>query len=732
MEDNEFDDLETQRFTKRYRAFESRPPVPLTDIEKTEQNLRELTPKPEHKYVHEGVIAYGGMKLISRLRDRDSLRDVAHATLLNADADMVTMGRFIREARITANLEHPNIIPIHDMGIEGGVPYFTMKLIDGDTLMDIIDGLRKKNEPYVKKYTLSERLRIFRHMLNAILFAHTKGVIHLDLSPGNVLVGRHGEVLVLDWGLAKVMGVPSGFRTDHTDGKEAMHSRLDGTPQTQVNDGIAQGTPGYMAPEQASGQNTALDIRTDIYSLGASLYAILTLESPIPGRSLREVLANTVAGNFVPPRKRAKHYIPSSLNAVVMKAMATKPEDRYQNVRAFRDDIDAFLDGRATLAERATIFKHAMLFLRRNFLPVALTLLLVLTIGGYGIYQMLNDYMALWHWGRPVYEIDYRTDLSGDTPSLIFTDSANQLLTDPFVFDAQGYRIPAGHSIWLPVQRPFNDGRAVFRIRTDRLDFDIFWGASNVSFRQAEDAPPGTMIRFRDGTIAVSNNRFSGRPVPYDEKLFPNRTLEEPTEFVITVQSINGVISVFVNNALALKANDAFPLPATRPAVGLRAGSAPLHLCSAALRPASPDAALGQFALPEMLVWRHATEEAAKQYVSVAKETGDASVAQRAMVRAMYLVLYRMPEFPNPEAALDSIREQFPLKTPQFVEDQYYMVKAEILWRNGDFADAFRMLRLVTDPTGRQRAARNLAGYDYALPPETTRQLERFVTGEEI
>lgn len=720
---------ETRRYTKRYKTFTAK--LPLSDIERTEEHLKKMTPKPDGKYEHEGVIAYGGMKLISRLRDKDTLRDVAHATLLNPDADMGTIGRFIREARITANLEHPNIIPIHDIGVEGNnIPYFTMKLMDGDTLYDILEHLRSRDPEYVTRFNLSERLRIFRHVLSAIFFAHNKGVIHLDLSPGNILVGKYGEVLVLDWGLSKILSESKNPVMKIEAMRNEMRKRLEASPIADQTDGIAQGTPGYMAPEQASGHHSLHDVRTDIYALGAILYSILTLESAIPGKTIRDVLRNTVEGNFIPPRDRVRFYIPSSLNAVVMKAMATDPANRYQRVSELREDIDAFLDGRATLAERPTLLKHGLLFFRRNAVPVILAFLLIALLGGYGIYQVLNDYMALWHWGKPVYAVNYAADIKSGIPGLQFSDTCNNAATDPFVFGAKGFVIPPRCSAWISEPKPYMDAHVAFTVNAPLLDMDIFWGCSNVPLIDSAYAPPGTMIRIRNKTISVSNNRYSGVPVPFDTKKISIWS-RQSMEYVVTVQTINGEMNIFINNIHVFNTNDPYPAPHGKAWLGIRAGNQSLTLGAIRVSPASPDASLGQFAIPEMLVWRDAVAEAVQQYIRIAGQTASADVANQSLQRAMYLILYRMRDFTNPVIELDAVRNVFPEEFPNWLEDQYYAVKAELYWRNGDFSESFRFLRLISDPQCRHLAACQLAGYHYDLSPEIARILNTFVTQTE-
>ncbi|MBR4885411.1 MAG: serine/threonine protein kinase, partial [Lentisphaeria bacterium] len=248
-------------------------------------SIDRLSVKPVQKYRFVRSIGRGGMKMVLQMKDLDATRDVAMAVLPEAPTrpreDLV---RFIEEARITASLEHPNIVPVHEIGIDStGAPYYTMKLLRGGTLAALIAKLAEGNEQFNAEYNTIRLLRIFLKICSGVAFAHSKGVIHLDLKPENIQVGDFGEVLIMDWGLAKVR--------DHLNTPETP----DFNTETKVSgfgsgtlDGIMKGTPGYMAPEQAAGKNSARDERTDIYSLGAILYSLMTWKDPLEEKDVRD------------------------------------------------------------------------------------------------------------------------------------------------------------------------------------------------------------------------------------------------------------------------------------------------------------------------------------------------------------------------------------------------------------------------------------------------------------
>ncbi len=247
--------------------------------------------------------------------DTELGREVAVKRLLRPTPE--NERRFRAEARITAGLQHPNVVAVHDVGTDAeGVPFLVMKRVEGSPLGE----WARRGAP-----SLPRRLAVFRQVCDAIAYAHARGVVHRDLKPDNVLVGAFGEVQVLDWGLAGAEG----------------------------GGGRVAGTPAAMAPEQARGEAT--DARTDVYALGGVLYELLTGVPPYDGPA-DEVLARVRRGDLAPPRARGR--VPAELERVVLRAMATAPGDRYPTVGALAEDLDAWLDGRplphagSTTAER--------------------------------------------------------------------------------------------------------------------------------------------------------------------------------------------------------------------------------------------------------------------------------------------------------------------------------------------------------------------------------------------
>ncbi|MCM8533610.1 MAG: protein kinase, partial [Lentisphaeraceae bacterium] len=268
--------------------------------------------------------------------------------------------------RITASLQHPNIIPVYDIGVDQfGRPFFTMKLIDGETLESTLLKRRKS----VEATSLESLIEVFLKVNEAIAYAHSKGVIHLDIKPANIQISDYGEVLILDWGLAKIVD------EDWVDERFEGYSLSELHKDNKTIDGYVKGTLGYLSPEQAV-PGTHRDHRSDIYALGALLYEMLTLRKPIVGESLKLVLKKTIEGRIKKPSQLVKN-VPRSLEAICMKALETDPDDRYQSVNDIIQDLQAYTRGFATDAEQASSFEQISLFCRRNTAIMALSLFFV-------------------------------------------------------------------------------------------------------------------------------------------------------------------------------------------------------------------------------------------------------------------------------------------------------------------------------------------------------------------
>jgi len=326
----------------------------------------ELDGELEQRYEKLKPIAVGSFKKVWKVFDRKTERYLALAELLDP-FQAGAKQRFLREAKLTALLDHPNIISVYDIGVnEEGKPFFVMELKDGNSLHEAIF---KKHD---SKASVDAEMGIqtFLKVCDAIDYAHSRGVLHLDLKPANIQVGEHGETRVGDWGMGQLLhSVPisSHIETD----PDLM------TPLT-VSDHI-RGTPGYMAPEQTE-LGYQPDSRSDIFALGVLLFVILTKRSPIEGENT-ELIENTKHGRFHHVHSLPSGMnVPSGLKAIIRKAMALQPNDRYQKVSSLQQDLRQYLKGYPTLAEGRGWYQELHYFYKRNRAVTLTTMIALLFI----------------------------------------------------------------------------------------------------------------------------------------------------------------------------------------------------------------------------------------------------------------------------------------------------------------------------------------------------------------
>jgi hypothetical protein len=278
--------------------------------------------------------AKGGLGEVFVAEDQELHREVALKEIQDRHAhNAESRARFLLEAEITGGLEHPGIVPVYGLGqYADGRPFYAMRFIRGDSLQDAINRFHQADvpgrDPGEPTLSLRQLLRRFIDVCNAIAYAHSRGVLDRDLKPGNVMLGQYGETLVVDWGLAK----PLSQREHRTDGGEPTllpHARSE-LGMTQM--GQILGTPAYMSPEQAAGRLEQLGPTSDVYSLGAILYCLLTGRPPYLETSLERTLVQVQLGEFPPPRQ-VKPEVSGALEAICLRAMSLSPADRYSSPR---------------------------------------------------------------------------------------------------------------------------------------------------------------------------------------------------------------------------------------------------------------------------------------------------------------------------------------------------------------------------------------------------------------
>jgi serine/threonine protein kinase len=307
--------------------------------------------------------ASGGMGNVFVARDDQLNRSVALKEIQERLADDRQMrDRFLREAEVTGQLEHPGIVPVYAMGhYDDGRPYYVMRMIRGDSLKHAIAELERlcsQNDEAAYRLELRRLLNRFITACNTIEYAHSRGVVHRDIKPDNILLGPYGETLVVDWGLAKIVGT-SEIHTDVL-GETILQSPLEGTQY-----GTVAGTPSYMSPEQALGWQDAIKPASDVYSLGATLYSLLTGRPPLTEGDLGSLLVRIQKHDFAKPRE-VNPSIPRPLEAICLKAMAPSMSARYQTALELAADLEAFLAGEPVSAWSEPLTVRAARWFRRH------------------------------------------------------------------------------------------------------------------------------------------------------------------------------------------------------------------------------------------------------------------------------------------------------------------------------------------------------------------------------
>ena len=296
----------------------------------------------EERYELDHALGEGGMGAVMLYRDRQIGRRVALKVMHDTDAASPrARRRFVTEARVQGQLEHPAVVPVYDLGLDPqGRIYFTMKRVRGVTLEDVVRDLQRDRRVAEKRWSRRRLLTAFSQVCLAVDFAHQRGVFHRDLKPGNIMLGDFGEVYVLDWGVAKVRG-----QADSTEPDSVSLDDLD-TDETATVPGTLLGTPGYMAPEQLRGLHDRLGPAADVYALGAVLFELLAL-SPLHRRtSFADVVSSTLRGPDAQLSVRAPDAdCPPEIDDVVVRATALDPAARYPSARAMHEAIERYLDG---------------------------------------------------------------------------------------------------------------------------------------------------------------------------------------------------------------------------------------------------------------------------------------------------------------------------------------------------------------------------------------------------
>ncbi|MBT7952990.1 MAG: protein kinase [Gammaproteobacteria bacterium] len=338
----------------------------------------------------------GAMGEILIAKDNELGRSVAYKRIHSHVAEHPGfLKRFFMEAKITAQLQHPNIVPVYGLKTSDDEIGYAMKLIQGKTLNDLIVEAREQIDQNNRTDEYHSQAALLDHFLkvcDALHYAHRKGVVHRDLKPLNIMVGPYNEVYVMDWGISKLVEVDKNTFEDKT---ERVDSEIDKQEEDKTTIGELLGTPVYMSPEQAKGENNILDHRSDIFSLALILFELITLKRALAGKSQIETIERASSATLNPPVPYShKIHVPKQLIAVINKATKLNPNERYATVKEFANDIRRYIRGEAVTA-RPDNLKHKIIrWMNRHraatFNIVSYLILASIFITGWSFYQQQN------------------------------------------------------------------------------------------------------------------------------------------------------------------------------------------------------------------------------------------------------------------------------------------------------------------------------------------------------
>jgi len=683
-----------------------------------------MKPREGNKYNYRKTIGRGGMKMVLQVYDNDTMRDVAMALL----PDVSTRSRreleqFLKEARITASLEHPNIVPVHDIGVDSaGSPFFTMKLISGETLASVLKRLEEGDPEALKNYSFETLMRIYQRICNGMAFAHSKGVIHLDLKPENIQIGEFGEVLILDWGLArKIRPQPLSKNAPSPQATQKIRSI---PPDEEV-----KGTPGYMAPEQIEGKNKLSSYYTDIYALGGILYAMVTFHDPVKHGDIRQMLRDTLSGNIERPSRRVNgREIPYGIEAVILKAMSLDPKDRYYSVRELRDEVVSFIDGFATKAEKAGPVKRAVLFAKRHkrsLISGGVILILSLLLSAAFLREA---YSARSSW-IPVCDLEF------SSPEAVKSGLSEVVFRGmDFQEQPSGWKVLPGRGInaeplqWMWFRDNFPENvkvRLIVSMTKDSRGVEICMAAPKgekpFSFRDFASCSfwveghakyPEMIFRsphfFAPELLAVSTKESTDKPV-----------------FVIEAAHEDGGLILRVNNRDVLKAQDPFSLKGNGPvSIGVRSIGPGVRFSRIMVyRLATPERTTPLLS-GETLQAERLYERAVNRFLMVEENHPGGPLASEALTKAYLTAVSKLEPGPKRDEYCLEIKKRIARGYPKFNLALLMEADACAAWENKDYALAVALMRRIFETNPDTRVVSAVLSLPHSpLPPETATAL---------
>ncbi len=344
------------------------------------------------RYVPLRELGVGGMGEVALVEDRDIGRKVARKRLLPGSGAPDVM-RFVDEVHVVGKLDHPGIVPIHDVGLDDqGEFFYVMKYVEGETLESVVERIRAEDPATLATWTPTHRVSVIVSLLRALDYAHEKGILHRDLKPANVMLGKYGEVMLMDWGVAR----PIGGLPDAADPAAPSNSMASRGRVASTHAGTLVGTPIFMSPEQATGATDALDGRSDLYAVGLMLHELMAGSHLHDGiEDLNTLLVRAMRMEAPSAFALTNQGISPDLSHFLHKALQHAPANRWQTAGEMADELEAILDGRCAIQCPMTLTKRsvrgfARFVDRRPFLAVAAVLTGLTTFVSLGVFAFLH------------------------------------------------------------------------------------------------------------------------------------------------------------------------------------------------------------------------------------------------------------------------------------------------------------------------------------------------------
>ncbi len=654
------------------------------------------------------------------VRDKNSKSRVVIKYLKLTDDVTTKATNFINEARIVAALEHPNIIPIHDIQMhpQGTPPYYTMKLVKGESLATIISKLKDGDIEYKSKYNRNTLLQIFLKVCDAISFAHSKNIINLDIEPSNIKIGKFGEVYVVEWGLSKYYKSSNANATNKTI-QDLMYKE----PLTNQ----AKGTLGYIPLEQIQLSLNDLDPKTDIFSLGAILYSIVTLEKPIIGNSEKEIIEKMQEDNFIiPPIQRTpKQEISITLSKIVMKAMHPNINKRYMTVGSLQQDILNFLHNKETIAYPDNISRKITRISSKykNLRNIISIIVAFLIISFSYVYNQQQKILESW-----IPQVDFQMN---SLKVITENFSLEKILTDrqyPIKnksIQNSSFNIPNGHWLWIK-KHHFDDS---LRIVIDfswsdksKIDgFEVCFNTKKNKTKSISNLPAGYSIQIGGWKGQLNLLSINRNDAPPDMSNATACNINDTNTHQLIIERKNELIDIFIDGNKILSEIDPLPfLNGEYGGIGLRSWSDVLHIHNFKVFSRVLPIYSSPLVVGDAFYRVGLYDKAMREYLKLVGEHYDSNIREMAL-RKLIIITTKLNKKEFAEQLLNEFQRDFP---DSLFNDKIVTNKIIIAWGKKDFKKVFELFNLIKNNLKKVLVAKKILNEPHShLPPKVGQRL---------